>query len=262
MNIAEPKVKLITMSKNPIQTIYLSARQCYKMGWVGDCEILEDGTIKDNSADELISVDSQKKLIENVLGWGHRSVIEHVSFTFAVDGVSRAESHQHVRHRIASYSQQSQRFCDTGEFNVIVPPSIKEDEESYGEYMSLMENIKDNYLTLQSMLRQKFGEKDKRANEDARFVLPNACETKFNFTMNCSSLLHFFSERCCTKAQWEIRYIANECLKVCKQELPIVFKDAGPKCFRTGMCFEPNSCGIRPSRDEVMEIYNKYKNVK
>lgn len=234
-----PEVKLLGYTENPTKIIYYAARQCYKSGWVGE----DFDTIAQDKTE-------QSSLIKKVLSSGHVSICEHVSFTFAIKGISRAESHQHVRHRIATYSQQSQRFCDSNGFDYIIPQNIDKDPEMKKEFIETMTFLNDKYLYFQNKLKEKYGKES--SNEDARFILPNACETKFVTTMNCNSLIHFFELRCCMKAQWEIRFIANEMLKICKTILPSVFEDRGAKCVNLGYCNEFNSCGRYPSKNEVL----------
>ena len=181
---------------------------------------------------------------------GHHSPLEHVSFTFAIEGVSRALTHQLVRHRIASYSQQSQRYVNLDKtFEYITPPAIlSEDELKYvfdhimnvlhNAYMVMSENLKVKYL--ENGMNER--EANKKAIEDARYVLPNACETKIVVTMNARTLLHFFEKRCCSRAQWEIREMANKMLKLCNEISPTLFSLAGPTC-KKGYCNEGNmSC--------------------
>ena len=176
---------------------------------------------------------------------GHHSPLEHVSFTFAVEGVSRALTHQLVRHRIASYSQQSQRYVNLDKtFDYIMPPSIEKNEVTTTVFENAMKDIKRYYDYLVDSLEESYisngmnkREANKKAIEDARYVLPNACETKIVFTMNVRTLLHFFEKRCCSRAQWEIRNLANEMLRQCKEISPILFSSAGPTC-KKGYCTE------------------------
>src|SRR3972149_5574362 len=173
----------------------------------------------------------------------HLSPVEHVTFTFGIEGISRACSHQIVRHRLASYSQQSQRYVGqqskkSGGFNFIVPPSI---EKIGGKqwFIEKMETIQKWYDELVEML----GNKGESAFEDARFLLPNAAETKIVITMNARELLHFFRVRCCNRAQWEIRDMATEMLRIVRGIAPSVFGNSGPSCLR-GPCGEgPLTCG-------------------
>lgn len=179
---------------------------------------------------------------------GHESVAEHASFTFAIEGISRACSHQLVRHRMASYSQQSQRYVNQQDFGYIVPESIRNCvweyfDEDCGErvdgpfdtrYHSLMCEIADVYM---DMIHAGVPE------EDARYILPNACTTNLVMTMNARELRHFFNLRLCTRAQWEIRELAEKMLELVKDVAPALFDDAGPSCVKLGYCPEKKGCG-------------------
>lgn len=158
----------------------------------------------------------------------HESVIEHASFTFRVEGVSRALLAQITRHRLASFSVQSQRYVDMSAMPYVVPPSIYEDRELLEAYTDLMDRIKGFYAAAVDAGVPA---------EDARFALPNACCTQFVMTMNARELRHFFSLRCCNRAQWEIRELADRMLRLCKEAAPGLFKNAGPGCVR-GKCPE------------------------
>jgi len=200
-------------------------------------EVFTDENTKDSSKLDVLS---------RVLDMGHMSIIEHLTFTFIVSGISRALSHQLVRHRIASYSQKSQRYVKEEQFEYIVPPSIQKDETAltmFEEWMSRTQAIYDYLLVAKNI-----------PAEDARFVLPNACETQIVITMNARSLLHFLGERCCTTAQWEIRKMANLMLDELKFVSPTIFKDAGPKCFNLGYCPEHKNrcCGFRKHKSDVL----------
>jgi len=167
---------------------------------------------------------------------GHESVLEHASFTFLVSGVSRALTHQLVRHRVASYSQKSQRYVNMADFEYVTPDSIKNDpklKEVYDAWMGQIAKFYEMMTTLQGV-----------PEEDARYILPNACCTSIIVTMNARELRHFFALRCCTRAQWEIRELANRMLALCKDVAPLMFEDAGPSCVQTGRCPEGSkSCG-------------------
>lgn len=188
---------------------------------------------EDSAADLLETVDPAK-MLRHVIGMGHHSVIEHAVFTFSVEGVSRALTHQLVRHRIASFSQQSQRYVRLSEPTYVVPETVKRDPEAMKVYEETMDGIWDSYSKLIGMGIPA---------EDARYVLPNGCTTNITITMNARELLHFFSMRCCNRAQWEIREMADEMLRLCKEVSPIIFSDAGPACIR-GPCPEgKKTCG-------------------
>lgn len=188
---------------------------------------------EDSAADLLETVDPAK-MLRQVIGMGHHSVIEHAVFTFSVEGVSRALTHQLVRHRIASFSQQSQRYVRLSEPTYVVPETVKRDPEAMKVYEETMDGIWDSYSKLIGMGIPA---------EDARYVLPNGCTTNITITMNARELLHFFSMRCCNRAQWEIREMADEMLRLCKEVSPVIFSDAGPACIR-GPCPEgKKTCG-------------------
>jgi len=170
-----------------------------------------------------------RSVLGQVMDLGHTSVIEHTCFTFAVSGVSRSLTHQLVRHRIASYSQQSQRYVNLTEPQFVVPPTIAADKEMAAAYEATMEMIWKQY---NSLLRLGI------PAEDARYVLPNATCTNILVTMNARELLHFFELRCCQHAQWEIRRLAELMLAEVKKVAPTIFKHAGPACETTGVCPE------------------------
>lgn len=189
------------------------------------------------------------KSLEHALASGHESVAEHATFTFSVEGVSRALTHQLVRHRLASYSQQSQRYVNMDGFEYVMPESFtttvtddywnteSSDNSTLAceEFDSLMEYIGELY---ERMIRAGIPE------EDARYILPNACTTNIVVTMNARELRHFFALRCCNRAQWEIRELANLMLETVKPVAPVLFADAGPSCVKLGYCPEgKKGCG-------------------
>jgi thymidylate synthase (FAD) len=196
----------------------------------------------------------QEEFIKKVVASGHESPLEHVKFTFAIEGVSRALTHQLVRHRIASYSQQSQRYVKAENFNYIIPPTIEEDKALMNKFTAVMEDIQKNYDEMLEMFKQK-GKSGEGANQDVRFILPQAAETKIVVTMNCRELMHFFAQRCCTRAQWEIRALASKMLAMCKETLPAVFSGAGAKCVTLSYCPESKqfSCGKYPAKEEAIK---------
>ncbi len=231
MTHAKLNVELIEYTQNPLSVIYSAARQCYSSEFAG--EIFKNKT----------DPDKQERFVEKIIGLGHLSPLEHVKFTFAIEGVSRALTHQLVRHRIASYSQQSQRYVKENNFKYIVPPSIEKDEKLKKEFKDIMSKIQKAYNKIL----------EATSSQDARFVLPQAAETKIVVTMNARELLHFFEERCCTRAQWEIRKLAYEMLLICKKELSVVFSMTGPKCLKRGYCPEGKfSCGLAPSKEKAL----------
>ncbi|MEN6616835.1 MAG: FAD-dependent thymidylate synthase, partial [Syntrophorhabdus sp.] len=194
----------------------------------------------------------QEPFIGKLVDSGHLSPIEHASLTFAIEGISRACSHQLVRHRLASYSQQSQRYVGMEEgFGYIIPPSIAAHPAIKERFEFFMEGIQEFYNQLIDDLKM-WGIEGESAYEDARFVLPNAAETRIIVTMNARELLHFFSQRCCRRAQWEIREMATHMLKLARKTAPAIFADAGPACL-AGPCPEgAYSCG---NANEVREAF-------
>jgi thymidylate synthase (FAD) len=240
------QVKLLEMSKDPLNLLYVAYRQCYSAQWAGDIWD-EDG-----------NKEKQAAFIRKMMRSGHDSPLEHVKFTFAVEGVSRALTHQLVRYRVASYSQQSQRYVDMKNFGYVIPPSLADDEAMQAEFERCMKEIQRSYQDLLARLEEK-GVTGERAHEDARFVLPQAGESKIVVTMNCRELLHFFSQRCCQRAQWEIRGLANRMLEICREKLGPVFENGGAKCERLGYCPEGKfSCGRFPLKEEFTK--NRTKN--
>ncbi len=191
-----------------------------------------------------------KRIIRKVTGYGHCSVIEHASFTFSIEGVSRAMTHQLVRHRIASYTQQSQRYVayDTLE-NYVIPPKIASNPEAKKTYDETLKRISETY---ESLLRLGI------PKEDARFILPNAAKTNIIVTMNARELRHFFNLRCCARAQWEMRESANEMLRQVRKVAPALFENAGPSCVELGFCTEgkrkPPECSIARIRGCFEEL--------
>ena len=270
---AKLKVKLMAHTPEPDKVVASAAKLCYSPVGVDQ--------IQEKLDDEKIA-----KFVNHLVSIGHESPLEHVSFTFAIEGISRVTSHQIVRHRIASPSQQSQRYVKLEQFEYIIPPEIekrkfakeifiKQMEKSQEAYDLLVDNLivsiffekyRDKFLEISlelqdgkdagkynihaqeiDLLKDKYpklySKIEKMAIEDARYVFPNACETKMVFTINARSLLNFFSKRCCERAQWEIRQLADEMLRLVKEVAPIIFQNAGAPCVR-GACPEGSmSCG-------------------
>lgn len=233
------KVNLLTHTPDPDKIIAAAAKLCYSSSGIDD--------IMDNLTDEAI-----QKFMDMLMSLGHESPVEHVTFTFGIEGISRACSHQLVRHRIASYSQKSQRYVSEDGFEFIIPPSIKDNPEALDKFMKTMEIIQTSYDKVRSLIKSSISRNEnldiksaeKRANEDARFLLPNACETKIIVTMNIRSLFNFFKHRCCNRAQWEIRAVAMEMLRLCMEVAPNIFRHAGPDCVAKGQCNEGKmTCG-------------------
>jgi len=247
-------VKMIAHTPNPEIVVAASAKLCYAQ--IGASEIMDD-----------LNGENSAKFLEKLMDFGHFSPLEHVSFTFAIDGVSRVLTHQLVRHRIASYSQQSQRYVKLDQFDYVVPPSIEANSEALALFNEAMASDQRVYDQLVEILEKQYLEEnqkngmsdmqaksaaEKSAIEDARFVFPNACETKIVATMNARSLINFFNHRCCNRAQWEIRKLADEMLKCVKGVAPTLFETAGPKCL-TGPCPEGKmTCG------KIVDVRSKY----
>ncbi|OGD48156.1 FAD-dependent thymidylate synthase [Candidatus Bathyarchaeota archaeon RBG_16_57_9] len=229
------KVVLLNYTKNPDQICAAAAQSCYSEK--GASELFEKTT--DEKA---------KKIIKKVVGMGHLSTVEHAYFTFSIEGVSRSLTHQLVRHRVASYSQQSQRYVSMDKGEYVIPPSISSDLDSKRLYTKIMDETWKAYRELAKTVPK----------EDARYVLPNACHTNITVTMNARGLWHFFQLRCCRRAQWEIRMMAWKMLQEAKRAAPILFENAGPGCFRGPCpegeyaCGKPYKEGEIPTDDELI----------
>lgn len=250
------KVTLLEYTPNPQKLIAAAAKLCYSSSSGSELiENLDDGSVE--------------RFIDMLSGLGHQSPIEHVSFTFLIEGVSRSLLAQITRHRIASYSVKSQRYVKEGQFEYIVPPEIENDDHAREIYIKSMTEAQKNYNALADILEKKHMETflscgrpekearrdaQKKAIEDARFVLPNACETKMIVTMNARSLMNFFSLRCCMRAQWEIRGVAMDMLREVKRVAPVLFKNAGPGCAGRGCTEGKMSCG---RAKEMKEFYQR-----
>jgi len=216
------KVELLSYTPEPDRVVAISARLCYsKIGISELAEKLTDDKIKD--------------LLEKLESSGHLSPLEHANFTFGIEGISRVTSHQLVRHRIASYSQQSQRYVKMSNGEFVIPPSIKKNSSA----SELVYNLNDMAMSVYNKLIQ-LGIPE----EDARYILPQGITTKIIVTMNARELLHFFNLRCCLRAQWEIRAMANLMLRKVKEVAPIIFEKAGPFCF-SGPCPEEGPCPLK-----------------
>ncbi|MCR5653310.1 MAG: FAD-dependent thymidylate synthase [Ruminococcus sp.] len=265
----KPKVTLLAYTPNPEEVVAMAAKLCYS---ASDIENIRDGLTEENTA----------KFIQMLSDLGHGSPVEHASFTFGIEGISRACSHQLVRHRIASYSQQSQRYVDGTKFEFVTPPEIENNEKAYDAYKKVIDMQSEAYREIRDALvagyiRNQYGKKYKgtddeiieafkndrkalytsflkKANEDARFVLPNACTTKIICTFNTRSLDNFFAHRCCNRAQWEIREVAEQMLLECLKVAPHLFSKCGPSCL-FGPCPEGKmSCG---KAKEMREKYGR-----
>jgi len=214
------KVALLQHTPEPELTVALAARLCYSQV---DIEALK----------ERLSGADINNFLDKIMSLGHQSVLEHASFTFGVEGISRVTSHQLVRHRVASYSQQSQRYVSHKErFAVVTPPSIAGNPEHAALFEAQVAALHAAYASLIEAGIPA---------EDARYLLPNATETKILVTMNARELLHFFAVRCCERAQWEIRAMAVEMLRLVRPVAPTIFRSAGPGCL-AGPCPEGAMC--------------------
>lgn len=249
-----PQVTLLAYTPNPERTVACAPKLCYSSSTIND--------LNEGLTDEKVS-----SFVEMLSEIGHESPIEHASFTFGIEGVSRSLLAQITRHRIASYSVKSQRYVAEGSFEYVIPPEIAEDEDALALYKEVMDKDQCVYDRITEILTAKHKQEflsegkdektatrlaQKKAIEDARFVLPNACETKMVVTMNARSLHNFFRHRCCNRAQWEIRDVANQMLMLVKNVSPELFKKAGPPCLN-GPCPEGKmSCG---KAKEIRELY-------
>lgn len=224
-------ITLISYTKNPELVCIQAGKVCYSPHGIKQIQKQLD---KEHSG----------AFLAKIIRRGHLSVIEHASFSFMIEGISRACSHQLVRHRIASYSQKSQRYVNEKQFTYITPPSIATHREAIKAYNQYMEQTVKFYSELITKGIPK---------EDARFVLPNAAETKIFVSMNGRELLHFFQKRLCQRAQWEIRAVAEQMLDSVNKIAPYMFMTAGPGCVH-GTCPEGKlSCG------KAKEMRKKYK---
>ena len=219
------KVTLTRVTENPIGAIEEAACNCYNSEPTGG------------------------KIMKACYNSGHHSVLEFADFTFHIEGVSRALTHQLVRHRLASYAQRSQRYCNEDGFNCVIPSTIERNEQALKLYEYFITDIQGYYKRLQEL---------GIPNEDARYVLPNACETVIEVKMNFRTLIHFMNERLCTRAQWEIRQMALLMKKAVKEQYPELAKYLVPKCeIYEGMpfCTEHKSCGRHP---KLKDIYDDF----
>ncbi len=249
------KVNLLRYTPDSEKLIASAAKLCYSAVGVDKIE-------------DKLTEESTNKFLDMLMGMGHESPIEHVSFTFAVEGISRVLTHQLVRHRIGcSYSQQSQRYVKLKQFEYIVPPAIESIPDAKEKFIKAMEDDQRYYDELTEILfkthykaniESGYDEKqakrlaEKKSIEDARYVFPNACETKIVFTMNARALSNFFKHRCCNRAQWEIRELAVEMLRQVKKVTPTLFKYTGPNCLNNPCPEGSMSCG------EIREVREKF----
>ena len=253
-----PKVTLITHTPDPEMTIASAARLCYSPATIAQVQ-------------EKLTPEKAGEFVEMLAGLGHQSPIEHAVFTFGIEGVSRALLAQITRHRIASFSVQSQRYVRENDFEVVVPPQIAEVPEAKAEFELAMQESIAHYQKIAELLKARREKEllaeglspkaaasraEKTAIEDARFVLPNACDTKMIVTMNARSLMNFFQLRCCNRAQWEIRELAEKMFALVYPVAPHIFAKAGPACL-CGPCPEGKMCC-----GKTAEVRAKYAAIK
>ena len=247
-------VTLLAHTPNPEQVVAAAAKLCYSP--VGVERLLDD-----------LTPEKSRKFLSMLTDLGHASPTEHANFTFGIEGVSRALLAQITRHRIASYSVQSQRYVRLEDFRFVTPPEVEFDPAAKAAFLAAMAEEAVHYLKIAQALQTKHkaallaqglpekeaaSKAEKLANEDARFVLPNACETKLITTMNARSLNNFFQHRCCNRAQWEIRALAEEMYRLVYAVAPALFAQSGPACV-CGRCPEGKmSCG------KMAEMQAKY----
>lgn len=252
------KVELLSYTPRGEELVASAAKLCYSPSGIAD--ILE----KQSRGDV-------ENFIDKLLELGHESPLEHISYTFGIEGVSRSLTHQLVRHRIASYSQQSQRYVKLEQFEYIMPPSVEKNPKAKAKFTEAMEMSQKSYDEIfealyseskRELLESGMDEAEagraaeKKSIEDARYVFPNACETKVVATMNARSLLNFFKHRCCNRAQWEIKELAIQMLVLVLEVSPEIFKNAGPGCAN-GPCPEGRmTCG------KISEVREYFKNLK
>ena len=222
-------VVLLRHTPEPEEVVAMAAKLCYSPSGVEELK-------------EKIEAKDQAVFVEKLASIGHLSPVEHVSFSFGIEGISRACSHQLVRHRMASFSQQSQRYVKEEQFDYVIPPSIKQDPALSREFEKFMAEAQENYTKVLKRL-EELGYKGEAGQQDARYLLPNAAETKIVVTMNARELLHFFRVRCCNRAQWEIREMAERMLALVKNVAPTIFAKAGPGCLHAPCPEGKMTCG-------------------
>jgi len=235
-------VKLISNTPNPEMLISSAAKLCYSP--LGIKEVLD-----------IKNPQETGKLIKSLTKMGHESPLEHISYSFGIEGFSRVAAQQLTRHRVASFSMKSQRYVKENQFDFITPPSITE-AGLEKDYFKMMQQAQENYNKLSKEIEKRLGLKGELNNQDARYILPNATETKLIMTMNARELLHFFEVRTCNRAQWEIRNLAKEMFKLVLPTAPNIFKYTGPSCVSKGKCREGKlSCGLEE------KVKEEFKNI-
>jgi thymidylate synthase (FAD) len=241
--VEHPKVYLVKYTQDAEQLVCAAAKLCY----AADAQ-----TVFEHNQEDV------RTFLRRLRSMGHLSPFEHASYSLLLEGVSRALTHQLVRHRIASYSQRSQRYVSHDTFDYITPPSLRgktvQTENGPADAGDYFRDFMDRAGEVYRTLRDALGGESESSNEDARYVLPNAVETKIMVSMNARELFHFFSERLCNRAQWEIRRTADEMLRLVKEVTPVIFEGVGPKCISLGRCPEGKlTCG---RFEEMKKIYS------
>lgn len=228
------EVKLISKPENMLKTVYTACRTCYSAD--SPLNIYESESTQDE--------EKMLKLIKRVISSGHYSTIEHIQVSFAINNISRACSHQLVRHRHMSFSQKSQRYVkEKGQFDYITPPTIEKNRELSVKYDDFMTKISDFYLELTAAGIPA---------EDARFILPNATVTSMVASLNLREMIHLANLRLCTRAQTEIRILVKHMCDELTKEEPWLKEYLVPKCERLGFCDEDKSCGRKPTKEAIL----------
>ena len=226
--MGDMRVALLSFTPEPELTIAAAAR-------------LSTSKVSAGELRKRLSSEQVNGLLDQLVSSGHLSTFEHASFTFAIDGISRVTSHQLVRHRLASYTQQSQRYVSFKEINYVTPATIV----SKGFKTKFQEMIKANHELYRQMIEAGI------PAEDARYILPNAVETKLVMTMNARELMHACSLRLCQRAQWEIVELFERIKTEVEKVAPRIGAELKPKCYQLGYCDERESCGLFPTRENV-----------
>jgi len=238
---ADLKVTLLQHTPSPERAVASAGRLCYAP--------VSAAELKQGMDDDEV-----RRLVGGLVRSGHLSALEHATFTFAIDGISRACSHQLVRHRLASYSQQSQRYVRfSSDEEFVVPPHIMASSEAREVFYEAMRNARQAYERLVELGLAE-GRGKESVFEDARFVLPNAAETKIVVTMNARELRHFFSLRCCRRAQWEINRLAWVMRHLVLEVAPTLFVGPGPGCMSAGCPEGKMTCGQPYTEEEILSL--------
>ena len=226
-----PMVDLLSFPADCVKTIYTACRTCYSANYPVD--IWEEAPEKE----KMLS------LIKKVLSSGHHSTIEHCQFVFAISGVSRACTHQLVRHRHMSFSQKSQRYVTEKEQFEYIKPKTVEKSSLSKEYDEMMKTISDFYAKMIA---------DGIPAEDARFILPNAATSSLVVSLNLRELIHLSNLRLCTNAQLEIRTLVKKMCDAVIEKEDWLKDYLVPKCMMKGYCDEIRGCGRMPKKEDVL----------